>query len=315
MRIFIITLLSLWSAAAAVDDAFIRQLQPRDSVLIADQLRYGVLLEGIEEGSELGLPQVKDTLMRDVLIVDNWSLDTLKTDKKLGTRDIEAALTITSFEQAEYLLPGIPVLVRRPDKSLDTLYFKGQDVLFCTMPVDTATFKLHDIKAQVKYPVTFLEVLPWIGLALLVAAIVALIWWLVSRAKARKKEAEHKDPAHVIALRKLDTFRSDKYWAASKQKAFYSGVTDVLREYISARYGIGAMEMTTAEIFNALKKSDIPEDLKSSLRELFERSDYVKFAKYVASDEENAQLVPMAVRFVTTTYQEEIEGEAKNVQQ
>lgn len=308
-------MLSLWSAAATVDDAFVRQLQPRDSVLIADQLRYGVLLEGIEEGSELGLPQVKDTLMRDVLIVENWSLDTLKTDKKSGTRDIEAALTITSFEQAEYLLPGIPVLVRRPDKSLDTLYFEGQDVLFCTMPVDTATFKVHDIKAQVKYPVTFLEALPWIGLALLVAALVALIWWLVSRAKARKKEAEHKDPAHVIALRKLDTFRSDKYWAASKQKAFYSGVTDVLREYISARYGIGAMEMTTAEIFKALKNSDIPEDLKSSLRELFERSDFVKFAKYVASDEENAQLVPMAVRFVTTTYQEEIEGEAKNVQQ
>ncbi|MBR0361054.1 MAG: hypothetical protein IIX35_01595, partial [Paraprevotella sp.] len=38
-------------------------------------------------------------------------------------------------------------------------------------------------------------------------------------------------------------------WVPEKQKAFYSGITDALREYIAARYGISAMEMTTAEIF------------------------------------------------------------------
>ena len=36
---------------------------------------------------------------------------------------------------------------------------------------------------------------------------------------------------------------------------------DALREYIVARYGVGAMEMTTAEIFEDLKGSGIPEEL------------------------------------------------------
>ena len=33
----------------------------------------------------------------------------------------------------------------------------------------------------------------------------------------------------------------------------------------------------------------------------------MKFAKYVASDDENAAAVPLAVRFVTSTYQSQVE--------
>ena len=89
-------------------------------------------------------------------------------------------------------------------------------------------------------------------------------------------------------------------------------MTDALREYIAARYGVGALEMTTAEIFEGLKDTDMPADLKEELRTLFERADFVKFAKFIATDEENATVLPQAVRFVTTTYQTEIEEEQKN---
>lgn len=294
-------------------ETFMEQLQKRDSVLIADQLRYGVELNGVEDGSALALPVIKDTLMRDIEIVELWQLDTLKFNKKSNERDIRASIVITSFEDGEYLLPGIPVAIRRPSGNVDTLYFKGQDVLFCTMPVDTATFVIHDLKGQMKYPLTFAEVLPWLLLALALAGAGVGIWYWVQYRRRKREEAESHDPAHIIALRKLDAYRGDKFWAEPKQKAFYSGVTDALREYICARYGVSAMEMTTAEIFSALKKSDMPEDLKKDLQALFELSDYVKFAKYVASDEENAGVLPLGVRFVTTTYQEEVEGENKNV--
>jgi hypothetical protein len=99
-------------------------------------------------------------------------------------------------------------------------------------------------------------------------------------------------------------------WAPEKQKAFYSGVTDTLREYISERYGIGAMEMTTAEIFDQMKSVDLPKGLYDDAKELFDRADFVKFAKYVASDEDNAAALPVAVRFVTETYQTDVEEEA-----
>ena len=67
------------------------------------------------------------------------------------------------------------------------------------------------------------------------------------------------------------------------------------------------MEMTTAEIFKDMKKTDAPADLLEELKDLFERADFVKFAKFAASDEDNAKALPVAVRFVTSTYQAELE--------
>ena len=87
-------------------------------------------------------------------------------------------------------------------------------------------------------------------------------------------------------------------------------MTDALREYIVARYGVGAMEMTTAEIFSDLRKTDVPADLYEEMKDLFERADFVKFAKFVASPEDNATVLPQAVRFVTATYQSQVEEEA-----
>lgn len=293
-------------------ESFIRQMQPRDSVLIADQLCYGVTLKELPSDGAIELPQLKDTIMQDIVVVKPWTLDTLKTHRKAGTLDMEASMTITSFDEGEYLLPGIPVVLHRSDGSSDTLHFKGQDVLFCTMPVDTASFEIHDIKAQMRYPVTFREVLPYLGGAVVLAGVITAVALLLKRRRQRRLEAERHDPPHIVALRKLDAYRGDKYWAPAKQKQFYSGVTDALREYISARYNVGAMEMTTAEIFNAIKGQNIPEDILVPLRELFECSDYVKFAKHVASDNENAAVLPLGVKFVTSTYQEEIQEESAN---
>lgn len=292
--------------------AFLKQLQKRDSILIADQVLYGFDLKGVEEGTQFAFPQVKDTLMEGVEIVGAWKLDTLKVTKgrkdTVAVLDLQGGLVITSFDEGIYNLP--PLSLQRMSKSgvVDTLIFDSQTFEVKTMPIDTATFKVHDIKGQIRYPVTFKEVIPWIGLGLGVIGVIALAVWLIMKyAKRRGADAERKDPAHIVALRKLDKYRGNKMWVPEKQKAFYSGITDTLREYIDARYDIGAMEMTTAEIMKDLKKTDVPEELQEGLKDLFERADFVKFAKFTATDEENAAALPLAVRFVTSTYQAEIE--------
>lgn len=292
--------------------AFLKQLQERDSILIADQLLYGFDLNGVEEGTMFAFPQLQDTLMEGVEIVRGWHLDTLNLKKgKNGTPnvyDLRGGIVITAFDQGQYALPPLSMQRMTKDGVVDTLVFDSQLLDVKTMPVDTATFQLHEIKGQIKYPITFKEVLPWVGAVLGILGVIALIVWLVIRySKKRGAEAEKKEPAHIVAFRKLDKYKGNKMWAPEKQKAFYSGVTDALREYIDARYDIGAMEMTTAEIMKELKKTDISEELQIGLKELFERADYVKFAKYIASDEENAAALPLAVRFVASTYQMEVE--------
>lgn len=297
-----------------VKGAFLHQLQERDSVLIADQLLYGFELRQVEDGTLFALPEWKNDERGGVQALGPWMVDTVKVtrqkDGKPALLDIRGALRITSFDEGVYELPQIVVGRLSKDGVTDTLVFDPMRLEVRTMPVDTATFVPHDIKGQIRYPLTFAEVLPWLLLGWLSAALIILAVCIVIMHRRKNDPAyQHKDPAHIVALRKLDQYRGNKMWAPEKQKAFYSGVTDALREYIAGRYGVGAMEMTTAEIFAEMKETDAPEDILREVKELFERADFVKFAKYVASDEDNASTLPVAVRFVTETYQAEVEAE------
>lgn len=304
-------------AKGAADGVFLRQLQQRDSVLIADQLKYGVRLNNLPEGTRLMLPEWHEKLTDEVEIVSSWQIDTVAYRKATKTKgaemDVEAYVVLTTFEEGLHDLPGIEMVRWDPSGVADSLSFDYQQLVVTTLPVDTATFEVHDIKGQIRYPVTFREIAPYLAGAIALAALIALLVWLIRRYLERKhgEEAASKEPAHIIALRKLDKWRGDKFWEADQQKAFYSGVTDALREYIDARYGVSAMEMTTQEIFDGLRKEDIPDDLRASLKDLFERADFVKFAKHAADRDENASVLPTAVRFVTSTYQVEVENENK----
>ena len=325
-NILIFIVLLMFSASASGQEAvqgsvirmngsFLQQMQDRDSVLIADQVLYGFDLSGVKEGTLFAFPQLKDTLMTNIRVVSPWKMDTVKVVRQKKGQpallDLKGGVVITSFDEGIYVLPPLAVLRMSSDGVADTLVFEPQRLEVKTMPVDTATFVPHDIKGQIGYPVTFKEVVPWVAASLGSLALVCLAVWLLVRMKRRHDPAyAYKDPAHIVALRKLDRYRGSKMWVPEKQKAFYSGVTDTLREYIAARYGIGAMEMTTAEIFAGMKESDVPEELLEALRELFERADFVKFAKFVASEEENAAALPLAVRFVTSTYQTDLAGTA-----
>ena len=296
------------------ETSFIQPVTPRDSILVADRLLYGFELDNVPDSTVLAFPQVANPFMQDVLAIPMWKVDTVKVQKirANNTRllNLRASIAIQPFEEGTYELPPLFVQRIHADGTVDTIQFNRQTIEVFTMPVDTATFVPHDLREQAGYPLTVSEVLPWVlgfwVLALLVAALVA---FLMSRRRAAEGPA-FREPAHITALRKLDKYRGDRFWAPDKQKQFYSGVTDALREYIVARYGVGAMEMTTAEIFEGLRGTDIPADLYQEMKDLFERADFVKFAKYIATPEDNATVLPQAVRFVTSTYQTQVEEEA-----
>ena len=295
-------------------EPFLRQLTPRDSILIADQLEYGFRLDSVKAGTQLALQDFSEASNDTLTLVRNWKIDTLK--RKGGLFDIEGSIVVAPFEEGHYSLPQLAVMRVSAAGAVDTLLFDAMEMEVKTMPVDTATFVLHDIKGQMRYPLTFKEIFPWIaGVWLVIVLGILTVALILSRKRNAADVAHCDDPAHIVALRRLDKFRSNAYWVPEKQKAFYSGITDALKDYIEARFGIDAPEMTSAELFDALKTDkDITPEMFTELRELFERADFVKFAKHAATDEENASALPTAVRFVTSTYKvEPEEGQEKDV--
>ena len=289
-------LLAIYVLAAGIipsGQSYLKQLQQRDSILIADQLEYGVELNGVEASATLAFQDYTKAFTDTLTLVRNWRIDTLKVIGKDADRkfNLRASVVVAPFEEGHYQLPDIAVQ-RTLGKQMDTLLFDGMEFEAKTIPIDTAT-------------------LPYILGINLLALLAIVIGCLIIMSKRTRTVTEvHRDPPYIVALRNLDSLRGDKYWAPDKQKTLYSGITDTLRTYIENVFGINAEEMTTAEIFEALD-GRVPQDLYAEAKELFETADFVKFAKFFATDEQNAAAVPSAVKFVTSTYQTQLESEQK----
>ena len=184
-------------------ETFLEPLQKRDSVLVADQLRYGVVLKDVKENTPLALPEFKMEKDSPLEIVGSWQLDSTRVSRKKESParyDIRASIVLSAFWGGTYELPDIPVLLAG-----DTLVFHAAEPLEVKeLPVDMENFQPNDIKPQVKFPYTFKEVFPWVlGVLVLAALIYLLVRWLLSRRKAAI-EKENAEPAHIRALRKLE---------------------------------------------------------------------------------------------------------------
>ena len=303
----------------AFGESYLRQLQPRDSVLIADQLRYGFRIQGAIDG-ELFQPLPEKPALPGIRVIGEWEIATLGTRSEGGleVHDLDAHIRLTSFDAGSYELPELGVVIGHDDDEADTLRFEGKTIDFVNCAVDTTKFTPENLHipptAIVRFPWTAAEkrrVAAWSAAGVVLLGLLILgIWWLLRR-RRKALEAAIPDPPHIRALRKIDAYRSDAYWKPEKQKAFYSGITDALKEYIGSRYAFDAPEMTSGEVLQHLRKeTDLDKDLRDGLGHLFEVADYVKFARHTADDAENAGVVPFAVGFVTRTYQEVLEKEA-----
>lgn len=286
--------------------SFLEPLQKRDSVLIWDQFHYGFELKDVKEGTPIALPVPdQENSQNQISIINGWQLDSVKVSSRrdsVARYDIRAYITFAPTSAGQYELAPLQMLF-----GTDTLVFAGQMMDVREPSIDMENFQPADIKPQIRIPYTFREIAPWALCAIAIIGLAAGIFFFI-RDRRRKADAIlAAEPAHIRALRKLDKWRGDKYWKPENQKAFYSGVTDTIREYMASRFEVGALEMTSAEIFQSLKgRDDITPELFQEMKDLFERADFVKFAKFTASDEENATVLPCAVRFVTETYQAEI---------
>lgn len=108
-------------------------------------------------------------------------------------------------------------------------------------------------------------------------------------------------PAHVIALNKLNELEKAQLWQRGEVKEYQSRLTYVLREYLEGRYGIQALESTTGEINEALRKSEVTEDRRNKIRELLQVADLVKFAKAEPPETFHARVMQESKDFVNET--------------
>ena len=118
-------------------------------------------------------------------------------------------------------------------------------------------------------------------------------------------------PPHVAAIQALEALHNQKLWQNNRHKQYYSGLTDILRTYIAARWGFGAMEMTSDEIIETMRPEELPDKARMDLTAILRDADLVKFAKATPEAEQNEADYLKAYYFVEETKPVEEEAPAE----
>ncbi len=300
---------------------------------------YGKILSD-QEREQLAAAKQKISTFKeyndDILeVIEDYPIDTLKVE---GRRvHLRKRYRMAAMETGE--IPFVPVIAyfaKNRDEadtlfSRDTLrlHVKGYEELDTTIflvadptsgapVVDSvmAREKLRDtgIHTQKDLPFIFAEIKDYaiygaIGLILL-ALVVWLVAWLLAR-HIRKRQAmprpAPKIPPHVVANKALVELGHRKLWQKGKFKAYYTALTSILRTYISGRWDIGALEMTSDEIIMALRDVEMPSASRTDLISILRTADMVKFAKAEPEAEENEESLNRALYFVENTKLEDKE--------
>jgi hypothetical protein len=249
-------------------------------------------------GLNVMFPDIKDTLMSNIEVLQAYPRDTIEEDENLR---IQQRYRLTSFDSGFYEIPPLTFYFLSGDWS-DSLESNPMYLLVHSVAVDST---IYDVKSPIHMPVSFLEVFPFvIGGLILVAAIFFTVRYLRRRKKQKGLSVPDgpADPAHVLALRELDRLREEKLWQNSKFKEYYTRLTETIRRYMERRYNMPAMEMTSYEILDTWKRRERPDDdLSAKLNRLLNLADLVKFAKEKPVASDNEENLDRAYEFVKKT--------------
>lgn len=211
-------------------------------------------------------------------------------------------LRVTAFELGDLTLPSFEVDVVAATGERVTLATESAAVAVVSVGRDEEG-ALRDIKAPLAIPFGILTLVPWLlGLLVLGAA----GYWLYERYRRREQPtvitpAEPPRPAHEVALESLAALEASGLLDLGEIKTYHIRVSDIVRVYAEDRFGIDAMEMTTGEVLAGLRERGVSSAVVADFRQVLDRCDLVKFAKFRPVAATCHDLIPLSRHLVELT--------------
>ena len=232
-------------------------------------------------------------------------------DRDDGSSSINQRIKVVLFAPGEHSTPELLVTVRDPSGKMTDIAAPMATVQVVSVLGDE-DLELRDIRPQADVPAPPIWRLladqrqhwPWlvVGLALF-AAVAAAAYYIVARRRAAADVATFVDPRSPFekARDELDEIESMRLPSRGRVMAHYVRVSDCIREYLDAGFGLLAIDLTTGEIRKELRRSSIAPDPSRWTVGLLEDCDLVKFAKYAPGAAEADGVIDRARRILEAT--------------
>lgn len=243
------------------------------------------------------------TLFKDTVELGAPVMDTVKQD---GGRIIERLrVPVQVFDSGFYRLPPFVYLT-----ASDSVASNEVDLTVVPVKVgeNDAISDYRDItdpsdRSFWDWMPDWLYDLWWLWL-LVIAAIVAAIYFGRKYRKTGKFITMPEKPQPkpwTVALERLENLKAKNLWENGMEKEYFTQLTDILRDYLAARFGINAMEMTSRQIMQKLADQEDVREKRGYVRKILDVADFVKFAKVRPLPADNVEAYDNAVNFVKET--------------
>src|SRR5690554_3259373 len=247
-------------------------------ILIGSQFHL-ILKTKVDTTSVVYFPEEK--MFGALEVLEDYPTDTIIDRKNRAKFELIKKYGLTQFDSGRYVIPQLKVLIDNKPFLTDSLYIEVANV-----QVDTLKQPLFDIKdviadSQKSSSEWWLWLL--IGLGIIGLGVLAFFLW-----KKRKNNIKVPEVVYTpiekatIGLKKLEEKQLVEKGAVID---YYSELTDIARTYLEEPVKFPAMENTTAELVENLRKTAIrrklafSEEMIVSLEKVLKQADLVKFAK------------------------------------
>lgn len=226
--------------------------------------------------SKVKFPEAKNFGALEV--IQSYKMDTVKK----GTRyELIKKYGLTQFDSGKYSIPRIAVLINGKPIFSDSIKVEVNSI-----KVDTLKQKMYDIKdiATADKPLG-----SWWIYILILLAIIGIGFFVYKYIQKRQNQEKPEEIIFKTPIEKATTLLQQlerkELWQKGEIKNYYSELTDIARNYIEEEIHIPAMESTTSELIEGIRKTAKQQKLKLSnetvanLEKVLMQADLVKFAK------------------------------------
>lgn len=255
---------------AAQDTTVVKATIDRSQIVIGEPIRL-TLEADIPEHEPIRFFQVDSIPHFEFLKSEN--IDTSNTGR--GTTLLQV-IHLTSWDSGHWVIPAFTLRGNIVTDSLPV------DVGFSPFNPDQP---YHDVKEIIEVnPKEEEKKMKWWWIVVAGAALVIVMALLFRKKKKPVVQAVAPPPDPFReAIGKLEQLQKDK----PEAKQYYSRLVDIFRGYLDAKKGIHSLQATSDDLIVKLKSLQLSKEQFEALAQSLRLGDFVKFAKYVPSPEED----------------------------
>ncbi len=258
----------------AQGDVSIKAYVDKNKIFIGEPMRLTIEVDFLPTALDLSFVEVDS--IEHFEFLEKTVIDTLGNNEVVTVR---AIYKITSFDSGQWVIPSF---VLSGDVQTDPITI---DVVFSEFDPSQ---DYHDIKDIIL--VDPKKKTPWWwyaaggGLLVLIAVIIYLLQKKKPVPVVKAATPSISLNAYEEAMKELDELQRSK----PDPKTFYSKLTGIFRLYVYRKKGILSLQKTTDDLVLQLKSLNIEKDHFDKLAQSLRLGDFVKFAKYIPTKDDDA---------------------------